>query len=274
MVRTVRYPVSEQPAGRERGSTLLRHLFCSALPHTPPHSVRNIPAYRQLAAIDCRETRHPGLVAPPALSRMGRLRMKETPQERLDRKQRELEEKKASKRSKKRRRRREEATARESRPSKHYRSSSSSSSSSSDSDKPRRSRKGKERAKDDIDEDSDSYVPPRPSKDRPYVPYSFDDDDTESRIPSASSHKPERAREEEEFNQKLFDAMREDEGGLDPYSEAGRYSGFSYDYREADPSVGNGTFGRTGVRDDRFVDPVSGVVLNRVIFKDAMNDEE
>lgn len=202
--------------------------------------------------------------------------MKETPQERLDRKKRELEEKKASKRSKKRRRRREE-DARESRPSKHYRSSSSSSSSSSyddDDDKPRRSRKGKERAKDDIDEDSDSYVPPRPSKDRPYVPYTFDDDDAESRIPSASSYKPDRAREEEEFNQKLFDAMREDEGGLDPFSEAGRYSGFSYDYREADPSVGNGAFGRTGVRDDRFVDPVSGVVLNRVIFKDAMNDEE
>lgn len=118
------------------------------------------------------------------------------------------------------------------------------------------------------DSDSDAWVPPRPSKDRPYVPYSFDDDDTESRLPGS------RQSDDSKFREKLFDAMRDDEG-FDPYSASASTAGLSFDYRE-DPTASSTSvsFGASGTASDRFVDPKTGAILNRVIFKDAMTEEE
>ncbi|KAL7004656.1 hypothetical protein EMMF5_005763 [Cystobasidiomycetes sp. EMM_F5] len=128
----------------------------------------------------------------------------------------------------------------------------------------------------DEDADSDAYVPPRPSKDRPYVPYSYNDDDDESRLPPSSSHKRhtdyDTQHDEHQFREKLFSAMRDDEG-FDPYSTAASNAGLCFDYRERD-MPDQRRFGTTGVYDDRYVDPVTGAIINRVIFKEAMTDEE
>lgn len=122
----------------------------------------------------------------------------------------------------------------------------------------------------DGDDDSDSYVPPRPSKDRPYVPYSFDDDE-ESTLPPPQSHKRDRALDDETFHERLFDAMRDDERG-DVFDSTTREAGFGFDYREALPD--RRAFGRSNILDDQYIDPVTGIVVNRVIFKDAMNEDE
>ena len=126
--------------------------------------------------------------------------------------------------------------------------------------------------KSDDGNDEDAYVPPRPSKDRPYVPYTFNDLDDESRLPSQNAHKRDRATEHEEFNQRLFDAMKDDEGLPDPYSNSASRSGMSFDYREALPD--RRAFGTNGIANDRFVDPDTGIIVNRIIFKDAMTEEE
>lgn len=233
---------------------------------------------------------------------MGKLRMKETSQERAERERKEAKElRKKQKKMKKKRRKghkpRTELTTseseedRQSRPSKYYKEFSSDESDSEDAARhPRKQhrsslRKGKERSRDQDgdgkqdgspDIDSDSYVPPRPSKDRPYVPYTFDDEDEESRLPPPQSEKRDRAYDQESFNERLFEAMREDEG-FDPFSSSARSAGMSYDYREhtaINDSYSDATYGLNGVKSDRYVDPDTGVILNRVIFKDAMNDEE
>lgn len=120
-------------------------------------------------------------------------------------------------------------------------------------------------------DDSDAYVPPRPSKDRPYVPYSYDDEDEEGKLPPPQSLKPDPAVDEETFRERLFDAMREDERS-DAFDSSTREAGFGFDYREAMPD--RRAFGRSTVMDDRYVDPVTGIVVNRVIFKDAMTEDE
>lgn len=126
----------------------------------------------------------------------------------------------------------------------------------------------------DDDDDSDTYVPPRPSKDRPYIPYSFDDDDEESRLPPPQSRKRDIGVDDDTFHERLFDAMREDEGPSyrDPFDGPSREAGFGLDYRETLPD--RRAFGRQNVLDDRYIDPVTGLVMNRVIFKDAMTEDE
>lgn len=188
---------------------------------------------------------------------MGKLRMKETASERQRSQDREDHRKK--------RKRRDER-------SKHGKSTSSSSkararSTSTDQDSAEKATKRQDGGEDD---DSDSYVPPRPSKDRPYVPYSFDDDE-ESTLPPPQSHKRDRALDDETFHERLFDAMREDERG-DVFDSSTREAGFGFDYREALPD--RRAFGRSNILDDQYIDPVTGIVVNRVIFKDAMNEDE
>lgn len=181
---------------------------------------------------------------------MGKLRMKETAQDRLARES-STDATSSSHRKKKRRKHSDKDSSR------YYRSVSP---------EVQPAVKGKGRS---TSVDSDSYVPPRPSKDRPYVPYTYDDE--ESQLPPLQARKRDKAREDEEFTQKLFDAMREDEG-YEPYSRSAASAGYSYDYREALPDAR--AYGPAGVASDRYVDPESGFILNRVIFKDAMNDDE
>lgn len=139
-------------------------------------------------------------------------------------------------------------------------------------DGPDRPRAGPSRYYTGSDDDEDAYVPPRPNKDRPYVPYSFSDEDDESRLPPQSAHKRDKTAEEAEFNQRLFDAMREDEGIPELYSISGSQAGLSFDYRECLPD--RRAFGASGVANDRFVDADTGVIVNRVIFREAMTEEE
>jgi hypothetical protein len=186
---------------------------------------------------------------------MGKLRMKGTPQDRLAR---EGSDPSTSAHRKKKRRKHSDKEA--SSASRYYRSVSPESTADV---------KGKGRRS--AEEESDSYVPPRPSKDRLYVPYSFNDDDEEGRLPVPQANKRDKAREDEEFTQKLFDAMRDDEG-YDPYSRSAAKAGYSYDYRETLPDAR--AYGPAGVASDRYVDPESGFILNRVVFKDAMTDDE
>lgn len=120
-------------------------------------------------------------------------------------------------------------------------------------------------------DDSDSYVPPRPSKDRPYVRYNYNDDEEEGRLPPPQSSKRDTAIDDETFHERLFEAMREDERA-DVFDSSTREAGYGFDYREALPD--RRAFGRSTVMDDRFVDPATGVTVNRVIFKDAMTEEE
>jgi hypothetical protein len=187
---------------------------------------------------------------------MGKLRMKETPQDRLAR---EASDPSTSAHRKKKRRKQSDKEA--SSTSRYYRSVSPETTADV---------KGKGRSR-SAEEDSDSHVPPRPSKDRPYVPYSFNDDDEEGRLPLPQANKRDKAGENEEFTQKLFDAMRDDEG-YDPYSRTAARAGYSYDYRETLPDAR--AYGPAGVASDRYVDPESGFILNRVVFKDAMTDDE
>lgn len=191
-------------------------------------------------------------------SKMGKLRMKETASERQQSQEREDHRKK-------RRRREREREERKYGQSSSYSSYRRARSTSSDLGEENKANKY------DDGDDSDAYVPPRPSKDRPYVPYSYDDDDEESRLPPPQSSKRDRALDEETFNERLFDAMREDERG-DVFDASTREAGFGFDYREALPD--RRAFGRSTVVDDRYVDPVTGIVMNRVIFKDAMTEDE
>lgn len=181
---------------------------------------------------------------------MGKLRMKETPQDRLLEKEERQSRRHGS--SKKRRRHR----------------------STTDSDDPIASTSSSKHFRPSPLPEDDDYVPPRPPADRPYVPYTFDDDDEEGRLPSSAAHKSDKQRaqaEEEAFQEKLFDAMRDDEA-FDPWSDSARTGGVSYDYRENLPDVN--AFGRRKVMNDQYVDPETGVIVNRVIFKDAMSDEQ
>ena len=118
-------------------------------------------------------------------------------------------------------------------------------------------------SKTEDDDDSDAYVPPRPSANRPYVPYTFDDDDPESRLPAAAAHKPD-LDDEAAFREKLFEAMRDDEGA-DQYTRAKRDN---YEYALPDG------FGTSGVYNDHYVDPDTGAVINRIIYKHAMTEDE
>jgi hypothetical protein len=206
---------------------------------------------------------------------MGKLRMKETPQDR------HIEEDHRKKR--RRRKREEDGTAESSKRSsksssstrrRHRRRSTSpsSSSTSSGSESATAPARKSDSNADVVNDDSDSYVPPRPSKDRPYIPYSYNDEDDESKLPPSQSEKRDTAIDDDEtFQKRLFDAMREDER-TDAFDASTREAGFGFDYREALPE--RKAFGRSNVVDDRYVDPLTGIVVNRVIFKDAMNEDE
>lgn len=184
---------------------------------------------------------------------MGKLRMKETPQDRLSARDSDNGSGSSSSHRKKKRRKREYSAGKD------------------DIDESARDVKGKGRSRSrSPDVDSDSYVPPRPRADRPYVPYSYNDDDEESRLPPPRSSAYKNV-DDAEFTAKLFNAMREDEG-YEPYSRASGDAGYSYDYREALPDAR--AYGPSGVASDRYTDPDTGFILNRVIFKDAMTDDE
>lgn len=192
---------------------------------------------------------------------MGKLRLKETASERSER-ERDEEDRRSAKR--RRKKHKEAAAGAGASTSRYYYNDD-------DAAQPDESRTV---PKDDHNEDdSDAWVPPRPSKDRPYVPYSFDDDIEESRLPPSGAHKNDRMNEQEAFNQKLFEAMAEDEG-FDPYSNHAHNSGISFDYREDLMDRRSGAYGVNGVATDRFVDPSTGAILNRVVFKDAMTEDE
>lgn len=175
----------------------------------------------------------------------------------------DLEPDSAAEHRKKKRRKHHSSNGDRNKPSRYYHRSESPGSSTA----PVNDIKGKGRSR-SPDVDSDSYVPPRPRADRPYVPYTYDDD--EGALPPASARKPDDGNNAE-FTDKLFAAMREDEG-YDPYSRSAQAAGYSYDYRESLDTKSH--YGPSGVASDRFVDPESGFILNRVIFRDAMTDDE
>jgi hypothetical protein len=123
-----------------------------------------------------------------------------------------------------------------------------------------RKARGKRRHATPLDDDE-----PRPARTHKSSSYVFDFDESAGPAPPLpSATKPDL----DDFNQRLFEAMREDEGG-DAWD--GFYAS-TMPSRWRDSSGGAYSYSTSKVVSDT-VASTSGAVLNFVVFKDAMDEE-